>query len=168
MQAERIAGSPQAGDGTLGEALPGWLLGVLAFGVAIASWAMPTRSWAEAAEDWEMTEIRWRSLSAAWRCLLSLMARIGFGRIEGLRIQNGEPILDPMPRIFRTIKLDEDQRTGAGSVGSDYVVRRQVVQLLERIDRLGNGTVASLEVQHGLPFRMVLEGADGLSDEVEP
>jgi hypothetical protein len=83
------------------------------------------------------------------------MQRIVFGRIEGLAVRNGEPVLNPRPRIVRDIKLGSDSAPAPAK--DDFQLKNQVTELLEHLEQLGTGTVECLEVRHGLPFRLTLE-----------
>lgn len=88
---------------------------------------------------------------------IELMQCIGFGKIEHLTIRNCEPVLDPPPRIIRDVKFGAEDRFRPESFASDFAVKAQVVELFDSFDSLGNGTIRSLDVKHGLPFRMQLE-----------
>ena len=39
----------------------------------------------------------------------------------------------------------------------DFALKSQAAQLFAQLDRLGKGTVLSLEIKHGLPFLMSLK-----------
>lgn len=97
------------------------------------------------------------SLSPARQRLVAWMQRLGFGLIEGLTIQNGEPVFDPPPRVIRDVKFcaENGPRPEAGI--DDFVLKAQVRDLFVHFDRLANGTIRRLDVQHGLPFRMQIE-----------
>jgi len=36
----------------------------------------------------------------------------------------------------------------------DFLLKSQVIEFIDQLSRLGDGIVESLEVRHGLPFRM--------------
>lgn len=93
-------------------------------------------------------------LSRSQRALVECMQDIGFGRIEGLRIQDGEPAFDPPPAVVREIKIGGEVGPRPEAALLDYTLKSQVVELLERLDQLRNGTVEVLVVRHGLPFRL--------------
>lgn len=38
----------------------------------------------------------------------------------------------------------------------DFLLKRQVVELIEELTGLGDGIVSLIEVKHGLPFRVFL------------
>lgn len=90
--------------------------------------------------------------------LIELMQRVNFGRLEGLIISDGLPVLDPLPQVIREIKFggENGQRVEAG-IG-DFVLKSQVVELLRFLDQLRDGVIDVLEIKHGLPFRMIVRG----------
>jgi len=96
-------------------------------------------------------------LSAGRRSLVETLQRINFGRIEGLVVRGGEPVLNPMPRIVHEFKFLADNGPRPESAKSDFLLKQQVVELFEHLDKIGDGVIHSLEVQHGLPFRMAVE-----------
>ncbi len=98
------------------------------------------------------------SLSTPQQRLIETLQKTNYGRIEGLRIRNGEPILDPSPRIVRDVKL------GAADAGSrpelesgDFALKREHIELFEQLRRLGDGSIECLVVKGGLPFLLTLE-----------
>lgn len=95
-------------------------------------------------------------LSARRTALLELMQSINFGRIEGLAILDGEPVLDPPPRVVREIKFGGENGPRAELDASDFVLKSQVVELFQHLDELADGTIDVIEVKHGLPFRMIV------------
>lgn len=97
------------------------------------------------------------SLSHPRKRLLRLMQEVNFGRIEGLAIRDGEPVFDPKPAIVREVKFGGENGARPEAGKDDFALRAQVVELFEHLSSLGNGIVRSLEVKHGLPFRMIVE-----------
>lgn len=104
-----------------------------------------------------MSETRMQSVSPGRRLLLEMIRALRFGQILDLRIRGGQPTFDPPPRVIRTVKFGSDAGSGLVLSPTDHVLKRQVVELLQELDRLQDGTIACLEVQNGLPFRIVLE-----------
>lgn len=88
------------------------------------------------------------------RWLIHLMQQINFGRIENLRIRDGDPMHDPLPRIVREVKFAGDNSPRSEAEIGDFTLKRQVQDLLAQLDRIENGTVDVLIVKHGLPFSM--------------
>ncbi len=97
------------------------------------------------------------SLSPQRRRLLELMQGINFGRIEELAVRDGEPDFDPPPQVVREIKFGGENGPRREMTVEDFALKSQAAQLFAQLDRLGNGTVLSLEIKHGLPFRMSLK-----------
>lgn len=96
------------------------------------------------------------SLPEPRKRLIELMQSINFGRVEGLAIRAGDPVLDPLPRVVREIKFGGENGPRPELGASDFVLKSQVVELFRFFDQLGNGTIDAIEVKHGLPFRMIV------------
>ncbi len=99
------------------------------------------------------------SLSLSRRWLVELMQQINFGRIERLVINDGEPVLDPPPRIIREIKFGGDNRPRPEADIDDFLLKAQIVALFSELDDLHDGMVEVLAFKHGLPFHMEVEAA---------
>ncbi|MHC5055206.1 MAG: hypothetical protein ACYTKD_10880 [Planctomycetota bacterium] len=100
-------------------------------------------------------------LTAPKRRLVELMQRVNFGRIERLAVRAGEPVFDPPPRVVREIKLGRESGPRPEMALGDFSLKGPVRQLLDGLARLGDGVVQSVEVKHGLPLVMRLEGTAG-------
>jgi hypothetical protein len=88
--------------------------------------------------------------------LVELMQRINFGRIEGLVIGDGRPVLDPPPQITREIKLSGENGPRPEAEIGDFSLKSQVIELFAYFDEIQNGVIDVLEIKHGLPFRMIV------------
>ena len=92
------------------------------------------------------------------RCsLLELMQRMDFGRIEGLVVRAGEPVVDSGARIIREIKLGGEHSSRTELERGDFELKAQVIELFQCLSEIENGTIACVDVKHGLPFRLVIE-----------
>src|SRR5690606_14175613 len=88
------------------------------------------------------------------RCrLVELMQDLNFGRVEGLVISDGQPVLDPPPRIIREIKFGGENGPRPEAGIPDFALKAKVVELFRSFDELRDGVIETLEIQHGLPFR---------------
>jgi hypothetical protein len=96
-------------------------------------------------------------LSDANRRLVELMSEVGFGTVEGLQVRGGEPAFCPPPKVTVVLKLDGDGEPPVRA-SADVALKAPVVRLLRQLDRLGDGTVLSIEVRHGLPSSMRVAG----------
>ncbi len=106
------------------------------------------------------------SLTPGQTRLLELMQAVNFGRIESLRIREGEPTFSPPPRVIQKLKMGGDNTSRAEAEFSDFRLKHGVVELLEMISRLGDGEVRSIEIRFGLPVTAEIEWAgttDGTS-----
>ena len=101
-------------------------------------------------------QVHTSSLDQGSRRLIALMQRIGFGRIESLRVAGGQPVFDPSPRVIREVKLGTEPANQKQDDPSDFTVKRAVVDLLAELASVGTATVA-IEVRHGLPARLIVE-----------
>jgi len=97
------------------------------------------------------------TLSPARDRIVTMMQKVGFGTIDGLHVRGGEPIYTPPPRIVREIKFGGDNGPHAMAKAEDFVLKEQVREFLSHLDAIGTGIIQSLEVKHGLPFRMTIE-----------
>ena len=96
-------------------------------------------------------------LTASKRKLLELMQHINFGRIDGLTIENSEPVFDPPPRVVREIKLGGVYSPRPEIESDNFTLKSKAVEFLSHLEHLCNGTVETIEIKHGLPFHMRIE-----------
>jgi hypothetical protein len=97
-------------------------------------------------------------LSPARQRLVGLLQRLNFGRLEGLQVRGGEPVLDPMPRVIREHKFCAENGPRPEAGRADCRLKGQVADLMQLLDDIGDGTIAVLTVKHGLPFHAELPG----------
>lgn len=98
------------------------------------------------------------TLSPARRRLLALLQDTNFGRVEGLVVRGGEPVLAPPPRVVREHKFGGENGPRPEAGLPDFGLKAQHRDLLRLLDELGDGTIAVLSVKHGLPFHAELPG----------
>jgi hypothetical protein len=92
--------------------------------------------------------------------LVALMQAINFGRIEDITVREGNPVFGPSPRVVREIKIGGENGPRPEYAAGNFLLKDQVVELFQHLDRLCNGTVQVLEVKHGLPFRLLVTCAE--------
>jgi hypothetical protein len=97
------------------------------------------------------------SLSPNRRRLIETMQQLNFGRIEELHLCDGEPVFCPAPQLIQKIRFRAENGPRPESGRSDFVLRSSVVEMFDHLGRIGDGVVASIEVRHGLPFRLTVE-----------
>jgi hypothetical protein len=96
------------------------------------------------------------ALSLSRQRLIELMQRLGFGLIQNLHIQGGEPIFDGNTKVSRDIRIG-DRSAHRELEGQDFLLRREVVALFALFTENQDGVIELLEIKHGLPFRIVAE-----------
>jgi hypothetical protein len=102
-----------------------------------------------------------RNLSASRRQLLELIGRYSFSRIENLVVRGGEPVFDPTPHVTEEIKFGSEIGSVPELGRDDAPLAALVIELFEHLERLRDGRIASLQVRHGLPFKLFLEQPSG-------
>jgi len=93
------------------------------------------------------------------------MQAVNFGRIENLQVRGGEPVLDSRLRVYREIKFCGDNAPRPETGSQNFVLKAEVLDLLNELTALVDGTIESLVVRHGLPFTASIEA--GLSHAPE-
>jgi hypothetical protein len=97
-------------------------------------------------------------LSLSRRQLVELMQDINFGRLENLDVFDADPTLDPMPRVVREIKFGGENGPRPELQAQDFVLKAQVIEMFDHLDRIRDCHIESLEIKHGLPFKMLIRG----------
>jgi len=96
-------------------------------------------------------------LSSARQALVRLCQSIDYGWIDGLRIQDREPVFDPQPNVILDVKLDTAADGRPEVELSDFALRDEVCRLLQRLDHIENGRLDRIEVRAGIPRRVLIE-----------
>jgi hypothetical protein len=99
------------------------------------------------------------TLSAARRRLLEKIRVLQFGRIENLRVQEGEPVFSPATRVVKTEKLGTGRSANAHSdkaLGTPEL-KAKMTDLLDLLDRVGTGIIDRIDVRDGLPDRVEVQ-----------
>jgi hypothetical protein len=84
------------------------------------------------------------------------MQSVNFGRIEQLKLRAGDPVLEPTPRVVLEIKIGGENGPRPERARADFLLKDQVVELLNHLRDLGDAEIEVIEVKHGLPFRMLV------------
>jgi len=93
---------------------------------------------------------RYCELSSAGKALVATMHRVQFGRFEGLRIFDSDPVFDPPPRVVKVSKIGSGEEPEV-SESDDWDLKASVRDLFREFARLQNGTIDRLEFRWGLP-----------------
>lgn len=94
-------------------------------------------------------------LSPQYQSLLKKMQDLHYGTITNLALKGGEPRLTKESRVTREIALDKPLE---GKVQhSKSSLKPQVVKMIKQFKRIRDGTITSIRVQDGIPFRMQVD-----------
>jgi hypothetical protein len=107
-----------------------------------------------------MGQQRFSEMSALRRALIRQCQRLGFGKIVGFVVRDGEPVMTPETEIFLDVKLDGDDSPRPEQDLSDFALGREVVRLFAELDTIRDGVVEHLEVRAGIPRRIVFKASD--------
>jgi hypothetical protein len=99
--------------------------------------------------------VRFSELSPPRQKLVRLCQEIKYGSIRGLQVQDGEPVFDPQPVFLTDVKLDVDRVARPEIDLPDFVLRDEIICLMEHLDELVNTTIECLEVHAGVPRRLI-------------
>jgi len=101
--------------------------------------------------------LRKSQLSEARRQLVEVCKTVNFGHLEGLTVKNGEPILDPPPRVVRELRFPGDNEARTELASTDFELKGEVAAFLADLTKLSTGTIELVEIRHGMPFRARVE-----------
>jgi hypothetical protein len=96
-------------------------------------------------------------LSREGQALVEQMQRINFGRIEHLPVRGGQPVWSAQSRVIRKIKFGGENAPRTESGHGNFELKRQVIDLFDQLEIIGEGYILSVEIKHGLPFAMDVE-----------
>ena len=95
-------------------------------------------------------------LTPARKRLVELMQEINYGRIEGLSVQDGEPVFDPPPTVLRLFLFGKDNGPNESRGSDGFSLKKKVVELFEVFDRERFLSIQELMIDNGLPVRMTV------------
>ena len=96
------------------------------------------------------------SLSLQRQHLVEMLQSINFGRLDHLRFRDGQPIIDAKSQIVREHKFAAENGPRADLQKADFTLKQQLVELFAYFDNKRCGVIETLEIKHGLPFRMIV------------
>jgi hypothetical protein len=106
----------------------------------------------------KMPEVRrFSQLSPARQALVRTLQAVNFGELQGIQVQDADPIFDGTPVVILDAKLDKEEVPRPELDLADFALSAEVLRLMSRLDELKNGMIQHLEVRAGLPRRLVFE-----------
>jgi len=88
--------------------------------------------------------------------LVELMQQVNYGRIQGLRVKNGEPVFDPPPSVLRLVLFGKDNGPNAACMSESFTLKKKVTELFETFDHEQSLLIQELIIENGLPVRMIV------------
>jgi hypothetical protein len=107
-----------------------------------------------------------RDLRPTERRFVVALQQIGYGRLEFLRIQRGELVLDPWPTTVRHVKFGSARQVEGDKRPGEFDLKKQLADFFEHVRALDECQIRVLEVQAGLPYSMQIEDRCGQSGGV--
>ena len=104
-----------------------------------------------------VSNINKQSLTESQAKLVERMQRIHFGRIKGLVVSNGEPVLAPPTFCEKDIKPGADNSPRPEAAKADFTLKAEVIVLFAQMEAMGNGTIECIEIKYGLPFKITIK-----------
>ncbi|MDD5728836.1 MAG: hypothetical protein PHV59_09750 [Victivallales bacterium] len=96
--------------------------------------------------------MRKNELSVSQRKLLELMRQVGYGRINNLTVEKGDPVISPESSIERDLKLDaEDIRI---KTADDFQLKKKAIKFFDQLMKIKNGFIRKVEIRGGLPIQI--------------
>src|SRR5260370_31787668 len=90
-----------------------------------------------------------RDLLPSERRFIVALNQLGFGRLECVRIQRGELVLDPAPTVVQVLKVGSAEWQPP-SRSADFELKEPLAKLFEYIRGVDDGAILCLEGPHGL------------------
>jgi hypothetical protein len=105
--------------------------------------------------------VRLNDLPPGRRWLVEAMRKMVYGTIEDIVLIDGEPMLDPLPKVLRSKRLGA-KNSSVRECAGNYLLKQQVLEIFEEFDQIGSGIVARIDVRDGLPYKIALQDDGGL------
>ena len=106
-----------------------------------------------------MAQVHKSNLTPQKQQLIELMQQVHFGRIEQLRVCDGEPVFDPPPRVVRQVVFGKANGAHPLRNQESFALKKTVVQLFEVFERERSLLILELVIDNGLPVRMAVADA---------
>jgi len=107
------------------------------------------------------------NLSQNWRHLLRLMESIDFGRLENLRLQDGEPLLDEDLAIVKSIRIDTAGEPLRPFIEDEATLQAAADEAVRKVGRLAGGLIQQIDLRFGLPQSMLQPELPGSADRLD-
>lgn len=103
--------------------------------------------------------LRFSQLSPPRQKLVRMCQTVNYGQIKVLLLRDGEPIYEPPPVVVIDAKLYRDDGPRPELGLADFGLGDDVRRLMTQLDNANNGIIQRIEVQAGLPRRVLVEAS---------
>jgi hypothetical protein len=86
--------------------------------------------------------------------MVTMMRDLLYGRFENVPVEDGEPVLDPLPKMVRVRLLGGRNSRRDRRHGVDFVLKKGIEDLFEIFDRERVLVIGELIIEDGLPVRI--------------
>lgn len=101
--------------------------------------------------------LRFAQLSVPRQVLVRLCQATNFGSVLALEVRDREPVFDPAPEVLLHVRLDVDDVARPEADLSDFLLKDEVLRLLDLLDELITATIECLEIRAGIPRRVIFK-----------
>ena len=98
--------------------------------------------------------IRFCELSPPRQRLVRLFQAINYGELREVQIREAEPVFEPPPALLADVKLDGGWAPRQEQELPDFVLRDEVITLMDYLDQLVTTNIERIEVRAGIPRRV--------------
>lgn len=103
---------------------------------------------------------RYSELSPKQQALLRKFQQIGYGSVENLFFQDGDPVEKPAPKTRRNIRLRSYAKRRPQEPPDDFELKDEHVEFFNFLEEERSGYISKIEVRDGLPAEMSVEEAN--------
>jgi hypothetical protein len=99
----------------------------------------------------------YRDLTAKQQGLLRKFQQVGYGSVDNLYFEDGEPLARPAPKTRRNIRLKSYGNAKPPDPPDDFELKEEHVKFFELLEEEGSGYIANIKITDGLPAEVSME-----------
>ena len=103
-----------------------------------------------------MKALRYSAVSPRRQRLIRICQALHFGVLRGIRVENGDPILENGSMLSEE-RLDLPEQQRPEILLEDFALPQEWRRLFARFDAIQNGSIERIEVRAGIPRRVIFE-----------
>lgn len=99
----------------------------------------------------------YRDLTSKQQGLLRKFQQVGYGSVENLYFEDGEPVSRPAPKTRRQIRLKNYSTAKPPDPTDDFELKDEHIKFFTLLKKEGSGYIAQIKVTDGLPAEVSME-----------